>query len=124
LESKLKEFLSQGRNKFYLRDFVEHANVSLLEAEDFFVPLLKQNEIEGSLEVRCPNCGAELGTYKKYLDVPEETTCEFCGEELPKSSDFLEIVLEVKGKFFRTREGSPGSDWEKAHERRNEQVGE
>jgi ribosomal protein S27E len=122
LESKLKEFLSQGRNKFYLRDFVEYAKVSLLEAEDFFIPLLKENEIEGSLEVRCPSCGAELGTYKKYLDVPEDITCELCGEEFPRSSDFLEIVLEVKGKFFRAREGSPEPDWKKAHERRTEQV--
>jgi ribosomal protein S27E len=122
LESKLREFLSQDRSKFYLRDFVEHAKVSLLEAEDFFIPLLKENEIEGSLEVRCPSCGAELGIYKKYLDVPEEITCELCGEEFPRSSDFLEIVLEVKGRFFRTREESPESDWEKAHERRTEEV--
>ena len=122
LESKLREFLSQSRNKFYLRDFVEYAKVSLLEAEDFFIPLLKENEIEGSLEVRCPSCGAELGTYKKYLDVPEDITCELCGEKFPRSSDFLEIVLEVKGKFFRAREGSPEPDWEKAHERRTEQV--
>jgi ribosomal protein S27E len=122
LESNLRELLSQGNSKFYLRDFVEHAKVSLLEAEDFFIPLLKENEIEGSLEVRCPGCGAELGIYRKYLDVPEEITCELCGEEFPRSSDFLEIVLEVKGKFFRTREESPDSDWKKAHERKTAQV--
>jgi ribosomal protein S27E len=122
LVRKLKEFISQGRNKFYLRDFVEEAHVSLLEAQDFFIPLLKENEIEGSLEVRCPCCGAELGIYKKYLDVPEEITCELCGEEFPRSSDFLEIVLEVKGKFFRTREGSPESNWKKAHETGTERV--
>ena len=46
LTKKLEEFLSQGRNKFYLRDIVEEAHVSILDAEDFFIPLLKENEIE------------------------------------------------------------------------------
>jgi len=122
LKRKLKEFLSQGRNKFYLRDFVEEAHVTLTEAEDFFIPLLKENEIEGSLEVRCPKCGAELGTYKKYFDVPVEITCELCGEEFSRSSDFMEIVLEVKGKFFRPTEGSIKSYWKKAHETRTKRV--
>jgi hypothetical protein len=115
LERKFEKFISQGRNKFYLRDFVEDAQVSLLEAEDFLIPLLKQDEVEGSLEVRCPSCGAELGTYRKYPDVPEEIACELCGEDFSRSSDSLEIVLEVKGKFFRARERISGSDSEKTH---------
>lgn len=118
LKRKLKEFLSQGRNKFYLREFVEEAHITIVEAEDFFLPLLKKNEIEGSLEVRCPSCGASLGTYKKYLDVPEEITCELCGEDFPRSDDFLEIVLEVKGKFFRPQEKPIEPNREKALETR------
>lgn len=110
LAKKLKEFLSQGRNKFYLRDIVEEAHVSLLDAEDFFIPLLKENELEGSLEVRCPNCGAELGTFKRYPEIPEELTCELCQTDFPRSSDFVEIILEVIGKkFFRAQEISSTS---------------
>jgi len=106
LKRKLEEFISQGRNKFYLRDFAEEAHITIIEAEDFFMPLLKKSEIEGILEVRCPSCGASLGTYRKYFDIPEEITCEFCGEEFQRSDDFLEIVLEVKGEFFRSQERS------------------
>lgn len=101
---KLREFILQGRNKFYLHEIIEEARVSLLDAEDFFIPLLKENKIEGELEVRCPKCGAVLGTYKKYPDIPEEITCEFCETEFPKSDDNLEIILEVKGGFFRAEE--------------------
>jgi len=104
LEKRLKEFVSKGRSKFYLFEIVEEANVSLLDAEDFFIPLLKENKIEGRLEVRCPKCGAALGTYKRYPDVPEEIACELCETGFSKSSNVLEIVLEVKGEFFRAQE--------------------
>lgn len=103
LAKKLEKFISQGGRRFYFREFVEETRVSRLEAEDFFIPLLKENEIEGSLEVRCPKCDAELGTFKRYPEIPEELTCELCGTEFLKSSEYLEIVLEVKGKFFRAQ---------------------
>ena len=103
LRKKVEEFLSEGRSKFYLRDIVEEAHVSMLDAEDFFIPLLKENELEGSLEVRCPKCGAGLGIFKRYPEIPEELTCELCETEFPRSSDYVEIVLEVAGKFFRAQ---------------------
>ena len=124
LRKKLEEFVSQGRNKFYLRDIVEEAHVSVLDAEDFFLPLLKENELEGSLEVRCPKCGAELGTYKRYPEIPEELTCELCETEFPKSTDYVEIVLEVAGKFFRAQKSSSAYNCKKAHQTRNERVTE
>lgn len=104
LARKVEEFISEGKNRFYLFEIVEEADVSLLDAEDFFIPLLKENKIEGTLEVRCPKCGAALGTYKGYPDVPEEITCELCETEFPKSSNVLQVILEVKGKFFRAQE--------------------
>ena len=101
LAKKLEDFVSQGRRKFYLREFVEETHIAQLDAEDFFIPLLKQNEVEGSLEVRCPKCSAELGTFERYPEIPQELACEFCGTEFTKSNEYLEIILEVKGKFFR-----------------------
>lgn len=121
---KLEEFLSQGRSKFYLRDIVEEAHVSLLDAEDFFIPLLKENEVEGSLEVRCPKCGAELGTFQRYPEIPERLTCELCETEFPRSSDYMEIVLEVVGKFFRAQEVFSTYYCKKTHQTRNERVTE
>ena len=120
LVKKLEEFLSQGRNKFYLRDIVEEAHVPLVDAEDFFIPLLKENEVEGSLEVRCPNCATELGTFKRYPEIPEKLYCELCGTDFSKSSDYMEVVLEVTGKFFRAQKISPPSYNEKTHQTRNE----
>jgi len=122
LTKKLEEFLSQGRNKFYLRDIVEEAHVSIIDAEDFFIPLLKENEIEGRLEVRCPKCGAELGTFKRFPEIPEELNCELCETEFTRSSDYVEIVLEVAGKFFRAQKVSSTSYCKKTHETRNERV--
>jgi len=122
LAKKLEEFLSQGRNKFYLRDIVEEAHVTVVEAESFFIPLLKENELEGNLEVRCPTCGAELGTYKRYPEVPEKLSCELCGTEFPRSDEYLNIVLEVKGKFFRAQKISSMSYSEKTYQTRNERV--
>ena len=103
LKKKIKEFLSQGRNKFYLHEIVEEAHVSVRDAEEFLIPLLEENKIEGNLEVRCPNCGADQGTFKKYHEIPPEMECEICGYEFLRSDEYLNVVLEVKGKFFRAQ---------------------
>jgi len=103
LAKELKEFFLQGKKKFYLREIVEASHVSFSDAEDFFIPLLEKNKIEGSLEVRCPTCGASLGIYSRFPEIPEELTCEFCEKDFPKEIECLEVVLEVKGKFFRDR---------------------
>ena len=124
MKRKIKEFLSQGRNKFYLREIVEEAHVSMRDAEDFFIPILEESKIEGSLEVRCPNCGADQGTFKKYHEIPSEIECEICGYEFPRSDEYLNIVLEVKGKFFRAQKISTTSHRQKTHQIRNEQVTE
>jgi DNA-directed RNA polymerase subunit RPC12/RpoP len=103
LEKILRLFISQGKKRFYLSDMTRESGVPLHEAENFFIPLLKENELEGKLEVRCPNCGAELGLYKTYPDVPKNLYCEFCGAEFSSQPEDLEIVLEVTGKFFRAQ---------------------
>ena len=103
LKKKIEEFLSQGRSKFYLHEIVKEASVTFREAEEFFIPLLEKDKIEGSLELRCPNCGADQGTFRKYDQVPSEVECEHCGYSFPRSEDYLNIVLEVKGKFFRAQ---------------------
>ena len=107
LAKELERLVSQGRNKFYLREFLEETRVSRVDAEEFFLPLLKKNVVEGQLEVRCPNCSAELGTFQRYSEIPEELACELCGSEFLRSDEFLEIILEVKGKFFRGQKISP-----------------
>jgi hypothetical protein len=122
LKKKLEEFVSQGRDKFYLREIVEEAHVTVVEAEDFFIPLLRENELEGNLEVRCPTCGADLGTYKRYPEIPEKLSCENCGTEFPRSDEYLNIVLEVKGKFFRAQEISSTSHTSQTYQTRNERV--
>ena len=113
LTRKIEDFLSQGKSKFYLRDITEETSVPLSEVEDFLLPLLKENGIEGTLEVRCPKCGADLGSFKKYPEIPKDIYCELCGTGSPMADEFLEIVLEIKGKFFRAKKGSSQSDWQK-----------
>lgn len=124
LKRKIKEFISQGRSKFYLREMIEEAHVSMREAEDFLIPLLEENKIEGSLELRCPNCGADQGTFKKYHEIPSEMECEICGYEFPRSEDYINIVLEVKAKFFRAQKITSASHSKKTHQTRNKQVAE
>lgn len=116
LRKRIKEFLSQGRNKFYLHEIVEETRISVCDAEDFLIPLLEENKIEGRLELRCPNCEADQGTYTKYHEIPPEIECEICGHKFPKSEEYLNIVLEVTGKFFRTQKNSSTSHQKKAYQ--------
>jgi hypothetical protein len=87
LENKIRDFISHGKNRFYLREIVEEAQVSVVDAEDYLLPLLGENRVEGSLELRCPDCGADLGNFKKYNDIPTEIECEICGHHFPRSED-------------------------------------
>ncbi len=91
----------QSKRKLYFRELSKEANVTTELLEDFLIPLLEEGKIEGKIELRCPDCGADLGRFDKYTDVPKETDCEYCGHTVPLSDNYLEILLEVKGDFFR-----------------------
>ena len=100
LESKIKSLIEK-RGKITFRELLKEVNISTEELEDFLVPLLGEGTIEGRLELHCPDCGADLGSFKQYKDIPSENECEICGHSFPTSEDYLDILLEVKGKFFR-----------------------
>lgn len=91
----------QGKRRIYFRELLKEADVSTEDLEDFLIPLLGEGKIEGKLEVHCPDCGADLGSFKKYTDIPKENDCEICGHSNPLSDNYLEVLLEVKGDFFR-----------------------
>jgi hypothetical protein len=91
----------ESKPRIYFREILKEAKVSTQDLEDFLIPLLEEGKIEGSLEVHCPDCGADIGCFKKYKDIPKENECEYCGHSFPVSDDYLEILLEVKGDFFR-----------------------
>jgi predicted RNA-binding Zn-ribbon protein involved in translation (DUF1610 family) len=91
----------QRKRRIYFRELLKEADVSTEYLEDFLIPLLGEDKIEGKLEVHCPDCGADLGLFKKYADIPKENECETCGHSNPISDNYLEILLEVKGDFFR-----------------------
>jgi len=118
LKKKIEKFISQGRNRFYLSEMVEETHVPIRDVENFLIPLLEKNKIEGTLEVRCPNCGADQGTFKKYYEIPSEIECEICGYEFPRSDEYLNIVLEVKGKFFRAQNVPSNLRRKDTHDRR------
>ena len=92
---------SEGKKTFYLSEFAEKAKMPIQDVEDFFIPLLKVGKVEGRLEIRCPQCGRDQGEFKKVSEIPDEITCEICQYEFPRGSESLEIVLEVKDRFFR-----------------------
>ena len=125
LKRKIEEFLAQGRTTFYFREMVEEAHVSVRDAEDFLLPLLEENKIEGKLELRCPNCEADIGTFRKYKEIPQEIECEICGHKFLRADEYLNIVLEVAGtKFFRTHSISSTSHQKETHQARNEEIAE
>ena len=106
LNKTLEKFCAEGKKRFYLSEFVAEAGVSIREAEEFFIPLLKKGVLKGKLEVRCPCCGKDFETYKRMSQVPEEMECEVCGCKFSRSVDYIEIILEVEGKFFRDQRRS------------------
>lgn len=123
LKRKIEEFLSQGRNKFYFHEMVEEAQVSVRDAENFLIPLLEEGNIEGRLELRCPDCEAQLGTFKKYHEIPKKIECEICGHEFSRSDEYVNIVLEVTGtKFFRAQRISSTSHQGKTHQTGNTEI--
>ena len=101
LNETLKRFCQEGKTRFYLSEFVDEAKVSMSEAEDFFLPLLKRNELEGKLEVRCPSCGKDIEVYERISQIPDELECEMCGYVFSRSTQYIEVILEVAGGFFR-----------------------
>ena len=103
LNKTLEKFFSEGKTRFYLSEFASEAKTSIHEAENFIIPLLKEDELEGKLEVRCPNCGKDIEIYRRFIDIPDEIECEICGYRFHKSLEYIEIILEMKRKFFRAR---------------------
>jgi DNA-directed RNA polymerase subunit RPC12/RpoP len=104
LNSLLKQFISEGRTRFYLSEFAEESNCPIKEVEDYFIPLLGNGKIEGRLELRCPNCGKDFGLFSKISEIPKTVNCEFCGYRFASAVEFTEIVLELKKPFFRDHE--------------------
>jgi len=118
----LERFVKEGKTRFYLNEFVEDANITTRQAEDFFLPLLRKSKLEGELEVRCPNCGKDIGIYDKMSQIPEQIECEICGCSFGRSSEYIEIILEVKGEFFRGPSYSPNSGQKTSNKRRPTQI--
>jgi len=118
LNEALKRFCVEGKKSFYLSEFITEADVSIREAEDFFLRLLKKGMLEGKLEVRCPCCGKDVEIYDRMSQVPEETECEICGCKFSKSKEYIEIILEVGDEFFRDQKCSSHSDRKDSCKRR------
>lgn len=118
LSETLERFYAEGRKRFYLNDFVTEAKVPVHIAEDFLLPLLKKDKLEGKLEVRCPSCGKDIEIYDRLSQIPEEVECEICGSTLSRSMEYIEVILEVKGKFFRDQKSTSNSDRKDSYERR------
>jgi hypothetical protein len=100
LDKILRKFCLEGKARFYFSEFIEQGNVSVEEAEKFLIPLMGKGKIQGELELRCPNCGKDLGTFQRLPEIPQENICPICGHGFCKSFEYIEIVLEVKGDFF------------------------
>lgn len=101
LSKVLKKFVKEGRTSFYLEDLVDESKVPLNYTETFLIPLLKKDQLEGKLEVRCPKCRRDQGLYDRMSQIPSEFTCDICDFEFQVERESLQIVLEVKGDFFR-----------------------
>lgn len=123
LNSLLKQFISKGRTRFYLSEFAEESNCPIKEVEEYFIPLLGAGEIEGRLELRCPDCGRDFGLFSRISEIPQNVTCEFCGHSFPNAMEYTEIVLELKKPFFRDQEIIPdNSNRERSQQKRIEET--
>jgi hypothetical protein len=80
---------------------VKEANIPLNQVEDLLIHLLKKDELEAKVEIKCPRCGRDQGEYERLSQIPEELTCDICQYEFPKQVEDFQIVLEAKEGFFR-----------------------
>ncbi len=53
--------LTKDRKKIYFHEIMKALNVSAKQLDDFLIPLLGEGAIDGAIDLRCPDCGAELG---------------------------------------------------------------
>ncbi len=101
LTETLKRFIAEGKIVFYFDDLVKQSKVPRRYAEEYLIPLLKKDSLEGKIEVRCPRCRRDQGIFKNLSSVPKEFTCDICDLDFSMHREDLQIILEVKGDFFR-----------------------
>jgi predicted nucleic acid-binding Zn ribbon protein len=102
---------AKGTTHLYFDSILRQLNLPSEQVELMLLDYFQSGAVEGTLELRCPECGKDLGRFKKLREIPAETTCYICGAIVPQSFSYVELVVHLKsGTFFRGDKHSSASN--------------
>lgn len=91
-----------GNRRLYFSSILRETNLPSETVEKVLLQYFQSGVVEGTLELQCPECGKDLGEYRRLKDLPEETVCFVCDAKIPRSVDYVELVVHLKSSaFFR-----------------------
>ena len=112
LSRLLERAFLKGRRQLYFSTILRESNLPSELVEGTLFSFFQSGAVEGSLELRCPECGKDLGEYKKLSEMPQEVECYICDAKIPRSFDYVELVVHLKGDtFFREHRNPPSDDF-------------
>ena len=107
LHRLLERKYAGGSRRLYFSSILRETNLPSETVEKVLLHYFQSGDVEGTLELQCPECGKDLGEYRRLRDLPEETECFVCGAKIPRSVDYVELVVHLKSNaFFRGRKRS------------------
>jgi len=104
---KLMEKCAKENRQISFEAILDKTNLPSEVVEKALLDCFQSGAAGGVLELRCPQCGKDLGEYKRLSEVPEKTICQICDTEVPRSFDYVELIVQPKtDHFFRTHKRS------------------
>lgn len=102
LDKLFQRRIASGNRQMYFSSLLRQSNLPSEVVERALLGYFQSGAIDGTLELQCPECGKDLGEYRRMSEIPEETSCYVCDARIPRSVEYVELVLHLtKDSFFR-----------------------
>lgn len=98
----LRREYARGCKQLYFDSIVRESKLPSETVEKLLIDQFQSGVVDGSLMLRCPECGQDLGMYKRLTEVPEESVCYVCEARIPRSFDYVDLLVNLRSDtFFR-----------------------
>jgi len=81
--------------------------INMDKLDDEIKELAREGLLRIFIDIRCPNCGAHIGSFNCLSEIPKRVTCSDCGkpwirdEDLENSYELILTTTEEGRYFFR-----------------------
>jgi len=102
LNEILRKYAAQGKRTFDLRSLFQDVGGNFKTLESTLIPYLLDGKMSARLQVRCPECGKDLGEFERISQIPDELECQACGTTFPRETEYLDVICTLSDiGFFR-----------------------